>query len=106
MKWPPVTVNGRIPFVEGAEATIAVVLLTLSDLQAQPFNDSLLSLGDVTFKVQSAARARIEGALRRLARLISVIDVQETKDDEGEAAYLIIYTDRETRTRQEVTANG
>ena len=106
MKWPPVPENGRIPFVQGAEASIILVTQTLRDLRAQPFNDELLSLGDITFKTASSNLARIRTALDRLRRVIELIQVTESLDEDGNAEYLIVFIDRETRTKQEVTING
>ncbi len=107
MKWPPEVVNGRIPFVEGAEATRILVIQTLSNLQTQPFNEQSLSLGDVTFRPATATVARIQSALRRLSSIISIDSIQERRSQGGTSVeYLIEYVDRETRIRQEVTING
>jgi hypothetical protein len=108
MAWPPDTVNGRIPLVEGPRALAVVVALTVSDLQANPFNDPMLSLGSVIFRTVPTATARIERALTRLSS-IAIIDAieQETLDEEnGDVVYVIKFTDRETRTPAQVTING
>jgi hypothetical protein len=103
MKWPPVPENGRLPMVEGARATATVVMLTLSDLQTNPFNDSRLSLGDVTFRPGSATRTRIDAALQRLKRTLSVEAIIEKVDTDGSAEYTVLFNDRETKTKAEVT---
>lgn len=92
--------------VKGADATVILVTQTLRDLKAQPFNDDLLSLGDITFRTVSSGTARIRTALDRLRRVIELVQVSEDRDEEGNATYLIVFVDRETRTKQEVTING
>jgi hypothetical protein len=91
--------------VEGPEATREVVLLTLSDLQNQPFNPDGLSLGDLTYRVSGVVNARILQALRRLGSLIVVNSVTETVV-EDDREYEIIWIDRESRTRRSETING
>ena len=104
MKWPPVPVNGRIPFVQGVDATNVLIINVLSDLQAQPFNDDQLSLGNLTWRTESTATGRITGALDRLKTIISINNIDEKRDEDGGAStYLIEYFDRETRSESEVT---
>lgn len=105
MKWPPRPVGGRIPMVEGSEATAVQIMQVLGDLRAQPFNGNI-SMGDITFGVQSVTRAQIENALTRLSRLISVDSVIRSDNDDGSVTYTIRFTDRESRTQGEVTING
>ncbi len=106
MKWPPIPENGRIPYVKGADATVILVIQTLRDHTAQPFNDDLLALKDQTFSPLSSAIARIRTALERLQRVIEVVQVSGTNNEEGDATFTIIFLDRETRTEKEVTING
>jgi hypothetical protein len=103
MKWPPTPLNGRLGWVEGAEASAVVVLLTLSDLQTNPFNPRDLSLGDITFRVKVSNKARIDAALRRLARIISVEAIIEEPGADGTALkYTVRFRDLETRVPGEV----
>lgn len=102
MAWPPVPLGGRLGWVEGADASAVLVLMTLSDLQTNPFNDKNLSLGDITFRVRSANKARIDNALRRLARIIAIESIIESVDPEGNVRYNIKFQDRETRVAGEV----
>lgn len=107
MKWPPVPEGGRIPMVEGVDASTILVVQTLSDLQTNPFNDALLSLGNVAFQPVSQARARIKNALKRLTRVIEVQNIVENKNTEdGDVEYVVQFTDRETRTKAEANVNG
>lgn len=108
MKWPPTPVNGRIPFVEGIDATNIIITQTLGDLQQNPFNDPLLSMGDLAFKDTRQVQPRVEGALRRITQLIELeaVDVNRDDSDEGKVSVTIYYQDREVRQRSEVTVNG
>lgn len=107
MKWPPVPVGGRLPMVQGVDASTVLVIQTLSDLQTNPFNDPLLSLGNVTYRPANTIRARIGNALRRLNRVIEVQAIIERRaDDDGNNEYVVQFIDRETRTKSEVTING
>jgi hypothetical protein len=92
--------------VQGAEASVILVTQTLRDLRAQPFNDDLLSLGDIVFKAGNSNAALIRTALDRLRRVIEIIQVTESRNEDGDATYLIVFIDRETRSKQEVTING
>jgi hypothetical protein len=105
MKWPPVPINGRIGMVEGVDATNILLLQTLGDLRANPFNDDNISLGNITYKPVGVAKGRIQGALERLRRIVSVESVVESGDVE-DRTYTIRFTDRETRVRSEVTIDG
>jgi hypothetical protein len=106
MKWPPVPSGGRLSFEEGAPATRTLVLMTLGDLNTNPFNSGDISLGEITFKSTQVARGRIENALGRLSAFISVDAVTKMGDPEesedGKQQYLVEYVDRETRTPSEV----
>lgn len=110
MLWPPVPVNGRIPYVEGAEATTVLIINVLSDLSNNPFNPDSLSLGDLTYKPLPGAEARIRATMNRLRNVAFVDTVVETTSPadkvEGKREFSITYTDRETRQRREVTVNG
>ncbi len=107
MVWPPTPRSGRVPMVQGAEATRILVMATLSDLQTNPFNENSLSLGNITFRVEKATRARIEAALKRLRSMIHVEAIIESDDDgESEKTYTINFTDLETRKKRSVTVNG
>lgn len=110
MKWPPRPVNGRIPYVEGVEATTTLVIQTLSDLQTNPFNPSGLSLGDVTFKNRDTAEGRVRSALDRLRSIVYVERIRKISDaedeEEGRAEYIVEFIDRETRQPSEVRING
>ncbi len=104
MKWPPVPVAGRIPMVEGVAASTVLIIQTLSDLQTQPFNSPLLSLGNITFKQSNTVRARINNTLKRLVRIIEVQGVIERRSiDDSDNEYVVQFVDRETRTKSEVT---
>lgn len=105
MKWPPTPRSGRIDMVEGAGATRILVMQVLSDLQTNPFNDVLLSLGNPTFRTASAARARIQNALRRLGRVIRIESISEEGSGE-DRTYTIDYVDLEVRQPGSVTVNG
>lgn len=95
IKWPPTPEGGRIPLVKGSEATRVSVLLTLSDLTQNPFNEDDLSLGDITFQPVSIARAKIMAALARLRRVAIVQSVMESPDNENE--FIVRYMDLESR---------
>ena len=110
MKWPPIPVDGRIPYVEGVEASIILVSNTLGDLQQNPFNSRDLSLGEVTFSPSPGAEGRIRATMRRLRTIVTVDSVKETTSDvdkeDGRREYLVVFTDRETRQQTEVPING
>ena len=110
MKWPPVPVNGRIPFVEGIDATAVLVVSTLSDLTQNPFNPPALSLGEVTYRSSVGSEARLRATLERLRSVILVESLEEVTSDEdaseGRREFFIAFSDRETRQRTEVTING
>lgn len=105
MKWPPIPEGGRIPMIDGGEATRAVVMQTLSDLQTNPFNPIDLSLGEVTFRVKSAVRSRIYGALNRMRSMVRIENIDQV--DDGERTTITInYVDLETREQGSVTIDG
>ena len=106
MKWPPDPKGGRIDMVEGIDATVTAVVMTLGDLSQNPFNPTDLSMGDITFKTQSTAKSRIQLALRRLEKIIIVDSIEETTDEDGNAVYVISFTDREARVQRSVSING
>jgi hypothetical protein len=99
MEWPPVIKNGRLGYVDGKEAAGVIILMTVSDLSQNPFNSEDLSLGDITFRVQSSNRSRIENALRRLSPIISIEAIHETRGEDGSDEYQVIYVDRESRAQ-------
>lgn len=106
ISWPPVLRNGRLTMEQGAEATRTLVMQTLGDLQQNPFNTDGLSLGDLTFRVDTVVRARVHDALRRLQKIITVQAVSESKDAEGRVVITVDYVDKETRTHGSVMING
>ena len=110
MKWPPTPEGGRIPFVEGLDASTVLVVQTLSDLQTNPFNDPRLSLGDITFRTSQMAIGRISGAITRLKTIVEVIRVIEVgtkeENEDGERTYVVEFIDRETRQPSQVVING
>lgn len=110
MKWPPVPVNGRIPYVSGVDSSTVLVVQTLSDLQTNPFNPDQLSLGEVAFKSRDVAEARISASLSRLSPIIQVdrvLRTTSTADElEGKVTYEIEFIDRETRQPSKVNVNG
>lgn len=110
VKWPPIPVGGRLPFVEGVEATTVLVINVLSDLTQNPFNPPNLSLGEVTFRSTTGAEARIRATMQRLSTVVFVDSVSDTTDEDealdGVREYTIVFTDRETRQQTEITVNG
>ena len=87
--------------VTGAAATRVLVLQTLGDLSQNPFNPNGISLGDQTFKVQTAVRPAITGILKRLSALIMVDTVSDTMD--GDRRMISIdFTDRETKSKERI----
>ncbi len=106
MDWPPRLVNGRLGMASGASATRILVMMTLGDLQQNPFNPPGLSLGDITFRVDSVVKARVYDSLRRLEKLISVQGVTETKTSDGMKTITVDFIDRETRTQGSAVING
>lgn len=105
MRWPPTPSGGRIPLVEGAEATRQLVAMTLGDLRANPFNPDGLSLGDVAFRPESVARASVEAALARLGKIIRVESVAEGPlRDDGSKSITVNFIDLETGDVE--SANG
>lgn len=103
MEWPPVVRGGRTQFVDGPVAAATLIIQTVGDLRQNPFNPSGLSLGDLTFKGQTTAKARISLALQRLSATISVEAILEQASPEtGDLEYTIIFLDRETKTKGEV----
>lgn len=102
IEWPPVIRNGRMSYVEGQQAAAVLILQTVSDLRQNPFNPEGISLGDITYKVQSSARTRLDNALRRLEPIVSIEAIIETLAENGDAEYVIRYVDRESRTPGEV----
>lgn len=107
MKWPPVPVDGRILFVEGVQASTVLVINTLGDLNQNPFNPRDLSLGDVAFRSAHGAQSRIQSTMDRLRSIVFVNSIEENGiDDDGSAVYEIVFTDRETRQKTEVSING
>ena len=107
MKWPPTPEQGRLPFVEGIDATNIVVIQTLSDLQANPFNDPLLSLGEVTFKDPKKVEARVTSVLTRLRALIDIEAILVDRSKAGDEMEVVVhFQDREIRQKSEVTVNG
>lgn len=105
ISWPPTPKNGRLTMVSGAEATRILVMMTLGDLRANPYNETDLSLGDVTYRVRAAIRGRIETALRRLRRAIRVEMIDETRSGDS-ATFDVRYLDLETKTKGKVTIDG
>ena len=110
MKWPPIPEGGRIPFVEGVDASVVLVVSTLSDLRQNPFNPQDLSLGEVTFNSQQSSEARIRSAMNRLRTVVFLDEVTDSSTPEdkadGQYEYTIVFTDRETRQQAEVPING
>lgn len=106
MAWPPVIENGRCKMEQGAEATRTLVMQTLGDLQQNPFNPDGLSLGDVTFRVHGAARARIHSALTRLQKVITIQQISEIKNSDGSMVIIIEFLDKETRSKGSALING
>lgn len=106
MDWPPSLKNGRLQMVTGAAATRVLVMQTLGDLQQNPFNPDGISLGNITYRVEGAVRARISNVLSRLGKLITIQGISETKNAEGKKIITIDFIDRETRTQGRTTIDG
>lgn len=109
MTWPPKPISGRIPLVEGVDATVVQVVMAVSDLTGNPFNPPNISAGNHTFKQPDAVESRVLRALERLKPIISVdsIDIEiEPSKDNSEATVTVTFTDRESRSKRSVTING
>lgn len=103
MEWPPKTRGGRLRYVNGIDAASVLILQVVSDLRQQPFNPDAISLGDITFRVQTVNRPLIESALKRVSAVISVESISEELAEDGSARYTILFTDRESRTPGKVS---
>ena len=77
MVWPPmVTDQGGIAEIVGADATVITVVMAMMDLTAQPFFDSRLCLGELTFSAAPLIKSRVEEVLASLSALIELRDVR------------------------------
>lgn len=106
MNWPPTLKNGRLQMVTGASATRVLVMQTLGDLQQNPYNPDGISLGDITYRVEGAARARVSNVLSRLGKLIIIQGISESKNTDGKKTITVDFIDRETRTQGRTTIDG